>query len=168
MSAYMGGSCVATFYQAVNPYVKNDQVTLCPSEPQAMQLVALVGAPCSGTPPYTSYAVNHALFVNGFVPGVSTVSLGALNRPAETAMQYDGNVTPGDFPGAQIQIVQARHNETFNLNYADGHARAVQARQIGTAPQFTVFGPGRTLRVYRIGANGGFYANMTECRGIPE
>jgi prepilin-type N-terminal cleavage/methylation domain-containing protein len=167
-SAYLQGTCVATFYWEVAPYVKNDQVTLCPSEPNAMQLMALVGAPCSNTPPYTSYAVNSAVFVNGFFPGAATTSLAAINRPAETAMSYDGNVTPGAFPGQQVQIVQARHNATFDTNFVDGHAKSIQATLIGTANQFTVFGPGRQLNVYRIGANGGFYAGMTECKGIPQ
>src|SRR5690349_11646455 len=30
LSAYMNGTCVATFYWAVVPYVKNDQITQCP------------------------------------------------------------------------------------------------------------------------------------------
>ena len=167
-SAYLNATCVATFYWAVAPYVKNDQVTLCPSEPKAMQLQALVGAPCSSTPPYTSYSVNSAVFANGFFPGATPVTLAQLNRSAETAMSYDGNVIPGAFPGQQVQIVQARHNATFNTNFADGHAKSIQATQIGTANQFTVFGPGAQVKVYRIGANGGFYAGLTECNGIPQ
>ena len=167
-SAYMSGSCVATYYWAVAPYVKNDQVTLCPSEPLAMQLQALVGAPCANTPAYTSYSVNSAVMQNGFFPGATGVSLAAINRSAETAMSYDGNVIPGAFPGAQVQIVQARHNSTFNTNFVDGHAKAIQATKTTKANQFTVFGPGRSLDVYKIGFNGGFYAGLTECNGIPQ
>ncbi|HXG23498.1 MAG TPA: prepilin-type N-terminal cleavage/methylation domain-containing protein [Chthonomonadales bacterium] len=168
LSAYMAGSCVGTFYWAVEPYVKNSQVTQCPSEPQAMRLVDVVGVPCPATPPFTSYAVNHALYINGFLPGATPVSLGAVHQPAETVMNYDGNVAFDVLPNQQVQLVQARHNEVFNANYVDGHARAIQATKVDTTPQFTVFGPGRTLNVYRIGANGGFYAGMTECRGIPQ
>jgi len=168
MSAYMNGDCVATFYWAVEPYVKNSQVTVCPSEPQAMRLVELVGMPCAGTPPFTGYSVNHAIFVNGFFPSVATASLASLSRPAESAMHYDGNVTPGEHPGTTSQIVQARHNENLNANFADGHTKAMTARQVGTARQFTVFGLGRELKVYRIGANGGWYADKTECLGYPE
>ena len=168
MSAYMSGTCVGTFYWAVEPYVKNDQVTVCPSETQAMRLVDVVGMPCPKTPPFTSYSVNHAVFVNGFFPNVQPTALAAIPRPAETAMTYDGNVANGASPGQQIQVVQARHNLTFNTNFVDGHATAIQATQVGTARQFTVFGPGKELKVYRIGAKGGFYANMNECRGIPQ
>jgi prepilin-type processing-associated H-X9-DG protein len=168
-ASFMNGTCVATFYWCVVPYVKNDQVTLCPSEPKAMQLQALTGAPCASTPPYTSYSVNHALFTNGFVPGTMPTALAALNRPAETVMHYDGNVIIGGPPSFQVQVVQGRHNEVFNANYADGHAKSIKAIPTGTTqPQFTAFGPGPAVKIYTIGANGGFYANMIECRGIPQ
>ncbi len=166
-SAYLNGATVATFYWEVEPYVKNDQVTLCPDEPQAMQLTALVGAPTPGTPPYTSFAVNSAVFANGFYPGVAPTSEGQIPKTAETVMTYDGNVIPGQYPGQEVQIVQARHHVRFNANYVDCHAKSISASPIGTANQFTVFGPGRLLTVYQIGAGGGFYAGLTECNGIP-
>ncbi len=168
MSAYMAGDCVATFYWAVNPYVKNGQITQCPSEPQAMKLVELTGAPCQDTPPFTSYAVNGAVFVNGFFPGASPTALAAMGRSSDTVMHYDGNVTFGAFPGAQVQLVQARHGDNLNANFADGHSKSMKGLNTGTTvPQFTVFGPGRPIKVYKLGANAGFYANMVECLGIP-
>ena len=163
MSANPNGTCVATFYWAVDPYVKNKQITQCPSEAQAMKMTDVVGAPCQNTPDYTSYVVNAAVFKSGYVPPVATTALAAINRPAETVMTYDGNVTVP----RQDQIVQARHTATFNANFVDGHAKAIQAKEIGTARQFTVFGPGKTLTVFQIGQNGGFYAGMTQCFGIP-
>jgi len=168
MSAYFNAPCVATFYWEVAPYVKNDQITQCPSEPLAMKMTDAVGFPCANTPPFNSYVVNHDVFVNGFFPGVSPVALAAIRRPSETGMTYDGNVAVGATPTGQTQPVQARHSETFNLNFVDGHAKSIQAKQTGTAPQFTVFGPGRQLKIFRIGAAGGFYANMIEVRGIPQ
>ncbi|MEI6431824.1 MAG: prepilin-type N-terminal cleavage/methylation domain-containing protein [bacterium] len=168
MSSYLNVSCVETFYSVVMPYVKNDQVTKCPSEPEAIKISDLVGAPCPSTPAYTSYVVNSGLFANGFYPGVSTVSLGRIGRPAETIMSYDGNVTFGAGPGEQIQLVQARHTGTFTASFTDGHVKAVQAKETGTAQQFTVMGPGKSLKVYTIGASGGFYAGQTECKGLPE
>src|SRR5688572_6099438 len=168
MSAYFNSPCVATFYWEVAPYVKNNQITQCPSEPQAIKMTDAVGFPCQNTPPFNSYVVNHDIFVNGFFPGVRTVALAEIQRPAETGMIYDGNVAVGASPTGQTQPVQARHSETFNLNFVDGHAKAIQAKQVGTARQFTVFGPGRELKVFRIGAAGGFYANMNEVKGIPQ
>jgi hypothetical protein len=167
MNAYFTGTCVATYYWEVAPYVKNDQINVCPSETQAMKLVDVVGAPCTGTPPYNSYGVNSAVFVNGFIPGAAPIALAAINRPAETIMTYDGNVAFGP-SNSQVQVVQARHTQTFNADSVDGHAKAVQATLFGTANQFTVMGPGKQLKTWKIGAAGGFYANMIECLGIPQ
>ncbi len=167
MSSYLAGTCVSTFYLEVDPYVKNKQITVCPSEPLAMKLTDVVGAPCAGTPPFTSYAVNGALYVNGFFPNPTPVALAAVNRSAETIMNYDGNVGIGATPNP-VQIVQPRHSEQFNANMVDGHAKAIKANLFGTTNQFTVFGPGKPLKTWKIGAGGGFYANMIECLGIPQ
>ncbi|MBC8137973.1 MAG: DUF1559 domain-containing protein [Fibrella sp.] len=167
-SAFLNGSCVGTFYSSVEPYVKNDQITRCPSEDEAINIAALVGAPCPQTPTFTGYVVNHAVFVNGFFPGASPAALADIGIPAGTIMIYDGNVTSGAAPGQQIQLVQARHANTFSAAFADGHVKAIQAMQTAKANQFTVMGPGRELNVYTIGVSGGFYAGQTECLGIPK
>ncbi|WP_309720791.1 prepilin-type N-terminal cleavage/methylation domain-containing protein [Armatimonas sp.] len=167
MSAYMNmtsGPCVATFYWAVAPYVKNNQITQCPSEKDAMNVQLLTGAPCPNTPPVNSYVVNPALYANGFFPGVSTLSLAAVNRPAETVMHYDGNTSV-----TQQQIVQARHQNMFDASFVDGHAKAIQATLLTTTTQqFTVAGPGKTLKTYRVGTGGGVYAGQLDCNGIPQ
>ena len=50
-----------------------------------------------------------------------------INRPSDTFLLYDGNVI---FDGSQP--VQARHQDAFEVAYADGHVRAVhQAMQAG-------------------------------------
>jgi prepilin-type processing-associated H-X9-DG protein len=164
-SSYLAGTCIATFYWNVAPYVKNDGVTRCPSEPQAIDVKAMFagfGPACAGTPQYTSYSTNSAVFANGFA-GQPGVALAAIGRPAETAMQYDGNVS-----NTQAQIVQARHTGTFNVNFVDGHTKAVSARETGTTTQFSTTGPGKSLKVYTIGIAGGIYQNMQECRGIAQ
>jgi prepilin-type processing-associated H-X9-DG protein len=177
MSAYLNSTCdtanpmsVATFYWAVNPYVKNAGITTCPSEPQAMSVQALVGAPCPNTPPFTSYTVNHAVFANGFVPNVSTIKLAAINRPAETFMTYDGNTAMGTTAQQpQVQLVQARHQNAFSTAFIDGHVKAIQARETGnTRQQFTVAGPGRSLKEYRIALPNSIYDGLVEGIGIPQ
>jgi len=163
MSSYLAGTCIATFYWEVHPYVKNAQVDQCPSEPQAMDVPAMFagfGPACPDTPRFNGYSSNSALFANGFA-GQPAVSLAQVGRPAETAMQYDGNVTT-----TQAQIVQARHTETFNVNFVDGHTKPVKARLTGTANQFTTTGTTRQLKVFTIEQPGGFYNGMQECRGI--
>lgn len=159
--------CVATFYLVVDPYVKNKQITVCPSAAQAMNLQALVGVPCANTPPFTSYSVNARLYVNGFLPGASPVTLASIARPSETIMNYDGNVAFGP-ANSQVEIVQARHTELFNANDVDGHAKAIKASLYGTANQFTVTGPGAVLKTWRIGSTGGAYANRLDACGLPQ
>ncbi len=165
MSAFPAGPYVATFNFQIMPYVKNDQLAQCPTDPEAMDVVAMFamyGGPCPGTPRYTSYTTNADVFANGYLlqlTGGTTVSETEIPRPAETILQYDGNVTQ-----TQGLPVQARHNGQFVASYADGHVKAVSATRIGTATHFT----GTTIDLYRIGANGGFYAGMTDAQGIPQ
>jgi prepilin-type N-terminal cleavage/methylation domain-containing protein/prepilin-type processing-associated H-X9-DG protein len=169
MSAYpagdpAAGGCVATYQFAVEPYVKNKNVTQCPSEPMAMSAAALVGVPCSGTPPYNSYVINALLFASGYASPPAVRSLASIDKPSDTVMQYDGNAL---YDAYQTQAVQARHSDHVNACYADGHVKSFQARQTGTAQQFTVGGPGTAVKVYTIGANGGYYANRQDCALLP-
>jgi len=166
MNSYLDGSCVATFYLEVDPYVKNKQVPQCPSERDAMDIPAMfagfAAGACPGTPQFTGYAVNTSVFVSGFSPGVQTPSLAVIQRPSDTIMQYDGNVNFDT-----TQPVQARHNGTFVANYVDGHVKAISARETGASTQFSTTGVGKPIKIYTIGANGGFYKDMTACVGIP-
>lgn len=159
--------CIGTYYWAVTPYVKNNQITQCPTEPRALNLAEVVGFPCAGSPPYNSYAVNSAVFANAYYPSFSPVSLAAIPRPADTIGAYDGNVGMGPM-NSQTQVVQARHSETFSANFIDGHTKAIKATQFGTTQQFTVMGPGKSLTTWKVGAGGGFYAGGIECVGIPQ
>ena len=93
--------------------------------------------------------------------------LAAISRPADTIMNYDGNVAFGP-ANSQVQIVQARHSEQFNGNMVDGHAKAVKGNLFGTASQFTVAGPGKQLKTFKVGANGGLYVNRIDACGLPQ
>src|SRR5205814_1250104 len=48
MNSYLAGNCVSTFYLEVAPYVKNDQVTQCPSDRQAMDIVTMFSGFAAG------------------------------------------------------------------------------------------------------------------------
>ena len=63
--------------------------------------------------------------------------------------------------------LQARHSGNFDAFFADGHVKAIQATETGASTQFSTTGKGPAVKIYTIGANGGFYAGKTECRGIP-
>ena len=165
-SAYFAGTCIATFYSVVQPYVKNAQVNQCPSEPKAIDLQSMFrgSAPaCVDTPPFTSLVINHDVFTNGFA-GIRPMTMAAIPRAAETVSIYDGNVTA---PLSQ-QVIQPRHMENFNAAYVDGHVKAIKGTNTGTtATQFSTTGVGPAIKLWRV-ANGGFYTGMIECRGIPQ
>jgi len=176
MSIYPTAVGVVTYFLEIDPYVKNKDVAVCPSDPQAMKLADLVGYPAPNTPIYSSYGANLALFVtNGFpgYPFVAPPTLASVQRAAETIMTYDANVTQGA-DGGQSLIIQARHNETFTANFVDGHAKAITAMDTKTTvPQMNLTPTGavvagRPIKKYLIGAQGGFYQGMSECRGIPQ
>jgi prepilin-type N-terminal cleavage/methylation domain-containing protein/prepilin-type processing-associated H-X9-DG protein len=166
-NSYLQGTCVGTYYLAVDSYVKNQQISQCPSEPQAMDVVTMfsgfAAGACPGTPRYNGFTVNMAVFTNGFA-ALPPTSLAQVNRPADTVMHYDGNVLAN-----QSQPVQARHTSTFDASFVDGHVKAISATDTGTTgTQFSTTGVGRPIRIFRIGAGGGFYANMTQCLGMPQ
>ena len=173
MSAYLEGAlvggCVATYYWAVDPYVKNKQVAQCPSDPEALNIAAVFGIffqACPNTPTFTGYSTNQDLFVNGAFPGsggTPPIALAQVVRSADTIMLYDGNVIID-----QSQAVQARHNGTFAAAYVDGHVKAIQATPDGKSNQFSYPIPGPELKVYKIGAGGGFYAGRRDAKGIPQ
>ena len=175
MAAYPTADGVVTFYLAITPYVKNKQVAVCPSEVTAMKMVDFFGYLAPNTPAFTSYGANLALFVtNGFGAPLNVIpSLASISRPAETVMTYDANVTFSPIMDRSASV-QARHNGFFVANFGDGHAKSIQATDTRTfAPQFLVSPigaplPGRAIKIYRIGAQGGFYKGMTECLGIPQ
>jgi prepilin-type N-terminal cleavage/methylation domain-containing protein/prepilin-type processing-associated H-X9-DG protein len=168
--------CVSSFYWSVAPYVKNNQITQCPSEPRAIEAAKVLAIPqfgmmpCSNTPPFTSYSVNGMVFKTGpaFVPNSTPLALAGLTLPAESIMFYDGNVAFSPDFSRQMQVIQGRHSETANVAYADGHSKNVKTTLAGTASQFSVTGPGAQVKTYRIGANGGQYVNRLEGCGLPQ
>ncbi len=136
--------------------MKNKQITQCPSEPKALD-TTYVGACGPGTlsPQYTSYFTNPAIFL---YTGTG-LSLAALGQPADSIMLFDGNIR-----NDQAQIVQARHSEGFNSVFADGHVKTIKATFAGNTTQLITSAP---LKRWRIGAQGGYYANQELIYGYP-
>jgi prepilin-type processing-associated H-X9-DG protein len=165
MSAFHTGTCVATFYWALNPLLKSQEVNRCPSEPDATSVVNMFvafGGACPSTPPFTSYSTNKDLFIDGFA-GLDPLTMGDVQDAAGTIMQYDGNVAADS-----SQPVQARHSGNFDASFADGHVKSIKATTSGqTAPPFPGSGYEGDLTLYTIGSQGGFYAGKTEAKGVP-
>ncbi len=146
--ASIGGTRRAfTTFDAILPYSKNSGIVQCPSEPQALDWVAVLGsappAGCfggglgqsTGNYRYISYNANYAVFQEGNPNpyfgggGDAVLSLAALPRPADTTIIYDGQLqctftSPIARPGQP-----PRHQEGVSVSYADGHAKYQKARR---------------------------------------
>jgi len=181
--------CVYSFYNALTPYQKNAGIMLCPSAPKAVDLLkgwsniqGAMGLPglCAVTPQYLSYNFNYAVVEQGspsnlFGAGRPVKTQASLDYIAETAFISDGIPTiqpvspPPDFAcGVFYSPVAARHNNLVNVNYADGHAKAVPAK-LSTAANGTPYScaalDAQVIRLFRISQ--GPYAGRHEFWGIP-
>ena len=161
------GGCTETFYMIVDPYVKNKQITQCPSEAQCLNTSRIFACqPGVLTPLWTSYFTNQLIFGTPGYGGPAVTALAAMDRPADTVMLYDGNVAQNP-AGAQFAI--GRHSESIMVNYADGHVKSVKAKETAnTLQQMNVIGPpDKTFRMWQISGQGGFYANQFTFAGKP-
>ncbi len=141
---------VSTIYDMLFPYMKSSQIVVCPSAPQAVDLcadmtkiisalggsasgISLSGIDIVGNLRYLSYVFNCGLFGVGDVVlsgvdlraslGITRLepnALAAVQYPADTPTFYDGYLTYG---GGTV-IAVARHSQTADLAYVDGHSKA--------------------------------------------
>jgi prepilin-type N-terminal cleavage/methylation domain-containing protein/prepilin-type processing-associated H-X9-DG protein len=155
-----GGMLIATVYDVTFPYMKSAQILQCPSSPQAMDIctdLTLVTQAAAGDTGglnignltvvgnfrYASYVFNFYLFgVGGVViagvdltdfahniPGVNIPwpkTLAQVGYPADTPTFYDGYLV-GSWP---ITPAVARHSQTADVAYVDGHSKAFHMSQL--------------------------------------
>jgi len=138
----------STVYDMLMPYSSSTQILICPSSPQAVDLcfdlshaLAALGSGLPIDPSgldivgnfrYISYVFNPGLFGVGdaIVAGVDLrVLLGdshlpnplaSIQYPADTPTFYDGilaTISPST-------VAVARHSQTADLTFADGHSKA--------------------------------------------
>ncbi len=187
MNLYFGynpSPCVYTAWTAILPYQKNSQIYACPSNPTAMDfppMMATIGMPppCDSSPTllYISYMPNFSLLDwgdpnNVFGPnnGRPVKTMAEVPYPAETSMWSDST---GTLPDACFNLmdepVQARHQNTLNSAYVDGHAKNVKAKPWLDAAGNWRGGhqpDGKAINYYLI-TSAGPYQNKPELRGIP-
>jgi len=152
--AYFVGATPFTAFDMVIPYIKNNQILLCPDDKQGR----VIGGPTSFIPsppaPACSYAANLAdayIFATGIDPvppmyifgdpqGIlsgGAMSLGVISEgdppyPSQTTLLWDGTATT---TGSPILEPAPVHNSVMNIAFCDGHVKAYkEARQIGVAP----------------------------------
>ena len=106
--------------ELLQPYVKSNQLTRCPSDPDGA--VDLSSFPGLGR---YSYVWNRAAFAY-MVPGMpsGTIrSLADLPLPTETTCFFDGAMV------GMALWANARHNDGVNVSFFDGHAKWNQRSQ---------------------------------------
>jgi prepilin-type N-terminal cleavage/methylation domain-containing protein len=97
-----GGNCVMTVFDAIQPYMKNVEITRCPSDPKALYMNAafqtLMGYPSCTLPETISYMYNYDVIRAGRTPLGSgsisrgTVALAEVPQVAETTMIFDADI----------------------------------------------------------------------------
>jgi prepilin-type N-terminal cleavage/methylation domain-containing protein len=151
-----GQQCAFTLFDAIFPYIKNIDITRCPSEPNALYLnegfIAVLQMPTCNLRQPISYMYNYDLLPPGRTPidqnppAVSrgTVSIAEVELVAETTINFEADLALGGSgsvlrrkPDSSsiflIVPVRARHNEFVQANFVDGHAKAIKARKLGQA-----------------------------------
>jgi len=150
--AYMVGAVPITAFQMVIPYMKNDQILLCPDDKVGRTLGAGTFIP-SPPAPKCSYAANLAdPVVAGFDFTAPTYVLGdptplanpgpqpvvaesQIGYPAQTTLLWDGKSNPGFPPAPPVLLPDHCHNEVANVAFCDGHVKACKgSRTLGVAP----------------------------------
>ncbi len=183
--------CVTSFYDMLTPYQKNSEIMRCPSAPNGVDLLqgwnlirGATGLPplCPTNPRWLSYNFNYAVIENGAQSNLhgnnasrAVKNLAAFDFPAETVVISDGIPViqavrnPPDYSCPVFgSPVQARHNEFVNVNYVDGHSKAVKAKlsvDAAGAGYSCAALDGKVMKLYRVAS--GPYINRHEFWGIP-
>ncbi len=165
----------------VEPYIKNAQIYMCPSDKNSQLFVDLNYVFGGLVVPWRSegltYNPNYAVFEDG--NPVWCRGLAEIPFPAETSLMYDGILSGPENGGDPVQggelklhdPVIGRHNGTANVAFADGHAKVIHVTRAET-------GYWKSLRAFRTGGQpdidrwivqqpGGPYDGEDELWGIP-
>ncbi len=137
-SVVTNGAATYTAFHLLEPYVKNAQVFMCPSDRKSQTMTEIctffqgAGFPACGPigAEGITYNMNFAVFEDVGL-GDPARSMVDVPRPVETVLMYDGILATN---GTSIfDPVLGRHNGTANACYCDGHAKNVKLRK-GTDP----------------------------------
>jgi len=126
-------------WDGIQPYVKNLQVTVCPSD--SLRNCLSLNAGVAWGAEWANYPLSY-----GYNFSLEGQSMGSVQFPAETGIfaemkerpyfYQQGNLT---LPNGGIGIgytsaptrLDNRHNEGMNIGYLDGHAKWCKSDQVG-------------------------------------
>jgi prepilin-type N-terminal cleavage/methylation domain-containing protein/prepilin-type processing-associated H-X9-DG protein len=125
--ASAGNNCA--WYRALMPYVKNEQVFICPSDPNDGDSAVWsdvwneTPGDTSGVYPPTEFALSY-----GNNHSMSNRKMARVEYPAETAMVFECTAMlsyeSGSWEPRSNVRGAVRHNDQFNVAYFDGHAKS--------------------------------------------
>ncbi len=108
-----------TMGHMIQPYVKNIQITKCPSASATQALTPSTPQPPTGLQIYgASY---------GFSNWAASAALAAIEFPADTFLMMDATSPWNDTCQNGIRLCH-RHNSFGNFAFADGHVKALRSR----------------------------------------
>jgi prepilin-type N-terminal cleavage/methylation domain-containing protein/prepilin-type processing-associated H-X9-DG protein len=163
------GAASFTVWHLMQPYIKNTQIYVCPSDRSSQLMSDIsanlggVGLPACDATGYTGITYNPNFSVFALVPlGAGVRALAQFPRPSETVAFYDGilAVVTGIPPFAAP--VRARHNDTAQAAYVDGHAKVVKCT-FAAANYWTAIN-GATFDAWAVA--GGPYNGRNDLQGI--
>lgn len=148
------------WYDAAQPYVKSEQIFMCPSATgKPANPYVFFEKLTASTDDYGSYAIVHGYGANvdGRTPPVShpgvgieqLVKLAAVEAVSTTAwvMDSDGWFSANvDDNSPTILYGMARHLETTNVLFVDGHVKAMKMDKLNTTDSTGTFLPMFTIQ----------------------
>ena len=102
--------------EVLQPYLKNAQILVCPSDQSPYSLSSFSGTIL------TSYGYNWNNLGSGNASTPWGRAVGAVSKPAETLMFVDSVSYVASWWDASYRP-EARHNEGVNVGFVDGHAK---------------------------------------------
>ncbi len=152
---------IFAIYDAVQPYLKNVQIFVCPTNdpgidwPARLALLNLVNA---GTFRFTSYIPNLGVFGENFctplpLPIVKkftpVTTAGGMPSPVDTILLFDGYMKMGVPLDYNNFMAQARHTEGVVINFVDGHSKFFRYNAVPTGGLIEgALPPGSTRTTY--------------------
>jgi prepilin-type N-terminal cleavage/methylation domain-containing protein/prepilin-type processing-associated H-X9-DG protein len=144
-----------TAFDLVMPYLRNEQILICPSDPYDGSCLGGSSNFIPSPPaPRCSYAANIAdpivlmagldlqpptyIFgvpdgLMGQLPAANVTDEGSVKFPAQTTMLWDGIGNPN--PPPPILWPYLNHNDLMNIAFCDGHVKAIKSsRSLGIYP----------------------------------
>lgn len=130
-----------TWCVLLQPYMRNEQILVCPSDPEPTAT-----ANCTCLP--HSYGVNYRLTYNtafGWSPGALTSKLTNISNHSRVILFFEMDSSVAQMGASYLQHrlsrVAARHEERATFGFVDGHAQALPPEQT-VGPGLNMWEPG--------------------------